>query len=464
MSEAHSFVVTGGKVLLPDGSLIEADLAIRDGKISAVLERGFAGSYGDVVDARGLTILPGVVDAHLHLGHGTDISRPRIAQDAAVETAAAAFGGITTFIPYLMGNTPYEDGTFADAVRVTEEGARIDFGYHLVISTEEQLNSVPKYINEFGVPSLKIFMTNRGGEGKRLGMPDIDDGFLFRLAEICGRNNGLLCPHPENVEVAFVLRDRMKARDPNGESGLAGWNESRPPFVEADAVQRAAVLARAAGAQLYIVHASSGLAIQAALQQRATNDAIIIETCPHYLTHTFNWEGGIVGKINPPLRSAPDCEALWAAIQSGAVDTVASDHVHRPLNAKQGNIWTASPGCPGLETLLPVMLTEGFHKRGIPLHRIAKLVSENPARIMGLTNKGRIAVGADADLALIDLNREWTLESDQVVSSAGYSIYEGWRFKGRVVHTMVRGHFVLRDGVLNEDRVGSGRYISRRLQ
>jgi dihydropyrimidinase len=138
--------------------------------------------------------------------------------------------------------------------------------------------------------------------------------------------------------------------------------------------------------------------------------------------------------------------------------------VHRDISSKSGGIWKASPGCAGLETLLPVMLTDGHHGRGIPLGRVAALLSGAPAEAMGLRNrKGRIAVGLDADLAIVDLEREYPYNREDVRSSAGYSIYEGRRFKGKVVHTLVRGHFAVRDGVLADDAVGSGRYISRRL-
>ena len=174
-------------------------------------------------------MFPGVIDVHLHLGHGQDIARPRVPEDAACETAAAAVGGVTTFIPYLMATEPFE-AIFDDVRAVTEAGARIDFSYHFIISTEAQLAGVPRYVRDIGVPSFKIFMNNRGGEGKRLGLPDIDDGFLFRLCEAAAEHGGLVCPHPENIEVAWVLRDRLTAQDPDGRGGLAAWNASRPPF------------------------------------------------------------------------------------------------------------------------------------------------------------------------------------------------------------------------------------------
>ena len=153
-----------------------------------------------------------------------------------------------------------------------------------------------------------------------------------------------------------------------------------------------------------------------------------------------------------------------AALLCGDIDTVATDHVHRDATAKAGGIWAASPGCPGLETLLPVLLTEGHQKRGMPLERVAEVSATAPARLMGLgQSKGSIIVGYDADLTCVDLGKPWRLEGSDVVSSAGYSIYEGERFTGRIRHAFVRGRAVLRDGAPMDAAVGHGRYLRRRL-
>lgn len=460
---AFDLLIRGGDAILPGAGRTPCDIAVKDGKIAAILVPGAAVEAAQILDATGRVVMPGAIDAHIHLGSGKDISRPRVPGDADRETAAAATGGVTCFISYLMSSEPFE--TIADEViAVTEAGARVDFGYHFIISTEAQLAKTPAYIADYGAPSFKIFMNNRGGEGARLGLPDIDDGFLYRLCEQAAAHGGMVCPHPETIEIAWVLRDRLKAADPEGKGGLATWDASRPDFVEADAVQRAAFIAHQAGAPLYVVHTTSAAALDAALRHRDVGADVWIETCPHYLTHDVTWSGGDLGKINPPLRSAADRERLWEGLASGEIDTVATDHVHRDASGKAGGIWAASPGCPGLETLLPVLLSEGHHKRGLSLERIAELTATNPARAMGLSHaKGAIAPGLDADLAIVDLDAEWTLTKDDVVSSAGYSIYEGWRFKSRIVHTLLRGRFVLRDGKLVDDAVGIGRYQRRKL-
>jgi dihydropyrimidinase len=457
-------VIHGGLVALPGQAPVLLDIAVNEGRVAAILEPGTQADARERIDATGRLVMPGALDVHVHLGHGSDISYPREASDARSESSAAASGGVTTIVPYILSAQEHSE-IFDDIRSVTEAGSHIDFGYHLIISTEEQLARVPAYIANYGIPSFKIFMNNRGGEGKRLGLPDIDDAFLFRLAQACAEHGGLLCPHPENIEVVHFLREKVMAADPEGKNGLASWNESRPPFVEADAIQRAARLCQAAGSPIYVVHTSSAEALDAAVAARSQGVDITIETCPHYLTHDVTWEGGTVGKINPPLREAADREALWQGIASGVIDTLASDHVLRAVSGKEGGIWKASPGCPGVETLLPVMISEGHHGRGVAIERVVSLLCEKPARAMGLWGqKGAIAPGFDADIVLVDLDAEYTLTTGDVLSDAGYSIYEGRTLKGRVTNTLVRGVEVYRDGKMVEDTSGHGRYLRRSLQ
>ncbi len=455
--------LAGGDVVIPGTGVVSADILIADGRIAGLVGRGTAVEAAERVDISGLTVFPGAVDVHLHLGHGNDIARPRVASDAETETAAALLGGITSFVPYVMSADPYE--TFFDELKeVTQAGARIDFGFHFIIASEAQLASVPRYIGEFGVPTAKLFMNIRGDEGKRLGLPGIDDGFMLRLLETLGAHGGMMCPHPENIEMGWALTKRMREKDPEGTGGLKSWNAARPSFIEAEAIRRAAYLGRLTGTPVYLVHTSSAEALDAALAMRAEGCPVFIETCNHYLTHDEDAAIGIAGKINPPLRAAADRAALWEAVADGSVDTIGTDHVHRTLGAKQGGLWGASPGCPGLDTFLPVLISEGHHRHGIPLERIAEVTASNPAWIMGLGDrKGQIQVGYDADLAIVDLEEEYVVGPDSRATDAGYSIYDGTTLKGRVVHALSRGRFALRDRRLVQEAVGTGRFLPRRL-
>ena len=449
--------LAGGTVLLPDGA-VTADVLVAGGRIAGIVAPG-AGQAAETLDCTGLTVLPGAIDAHIHLGHGRDIARPRVPGDAASETGAAALGGVTCILPYVMGATPYLPD-FDGLVAVAEAGARVDFGWHFVIATEDQLAELPTLIAR-GAPTAKLFMNIRGDEGARLGLPGIDDGFMFRLLESLAAHGGTLCPHPENIEIAWVLRDRTQAADPEGTGGLASWNATRPPFVEAEALQRVLMVSRVTGTPVHAVHTSSALALAEALRQRRAGARVSIETCLHYLTHDTACALGPVGKVNPPLRDPADRDALWQGIRDGHVDTIGTDHIHRPLASKDGGIWAAQPGFPGLDTFLPALLTEG-RARGVPLARLVDMVTRAPARAMGLApHKGTIHPGADADLAVVDLQADWTVGKEALATDAGYSIYEGQRMTARVVHTLSRGRPVLRDGALDADAPGHGRYVRR---
>lgn len=461
MATQADLALRGGDAFLPGTGLQRCDVLITDGAISAIAAPG-AGDAREHVDVSGLTVLPGAVDAHIHLGHGMDIARPRVPEDAKSETGAAAIGGVTTVIPYVMSAEPHTP-VFAELCEITEAGARIDFGFHFVIATEDQLAELPELIRR-GSPSAKLFMNIRGNEGARLGLPGTDDGFLFRLLEVLSANNGILCPHPENIEVAWVLRDRVTAADPDGKDGLAAWNATRPPFVEADALSRATYFARITGTPVHAVHTSSGEALDAALRQRAAGSEVCIETCLHYLTHDTTSAIAEVGKVNPPLRAPEDRGALWAAIARGDIDTIATDHIHRPIACKDGGIWKAQPGFPGLDAFLPVLLTYGHVRNELPLDKLIPLVSENPAHRMGLNAKGALRPGADADIAVVDLKADWVVGKDNLGTDAGYSIYEGEQMSARVVHTLSRGRFALRDGALQDDAVGTGRFVARELR
>lgn len=452
--------LAGGRVLLPATGFVEADVLIGAGRIVAIAAPGGA-EAAETVDVAGLAVLPGGVDAHVHLGHGHDISRPRVAGDAASETGAAATGGVTCFIPYVMSAEPHT-AVFDELVGIAEAGARIDFGLHFVVATEAQLAELPGLIGR-GAPTAKLFMNIRGDEGKRLGLPGADDGFLFRLLEVLAASGGMLCPHPENIEVAWVLRDRAMTADPQGAGGLAAWNETRPGFVEADALSRACHFGRITGTPVHAVHTSSAEALAAAVRQRAAGARVSIETCIHYLTHDTRCGLGAIGKVNPPLRPPSDRDALWMGIEAGEIDTIGTDHIHRPVGSKEGGIWKAQPGFPGLDAFLPALLTEG-QRRGVAPDRLVPLVSLNPARVMGLApRKGAILPGADADLAILDMEKRWVVDKSALATDAGFSIYEGHEMTCRVVHTLSRGRFVLRDGALQDDAVGHGRYVPRKL-
>jgi dihydropyrimidinase len=456
VSERFDLRLSDGRVLLPGADdLADVDVLIRYGTIAALCAPGAAADAAEEVSVRGLAVLPGVIDAHVHLGQ--DITVPKTPDDARKETEAAAAGGVTTLIAYLMMATPYHE-VLDDAVAVMETHGVIDFGFHFCIVTREQLAALPVYASELGVSSFKFFMNFRGEEGKYLGLPGNDDGFLYDLMRAAADAGGMVDPHGENIEIVWNLRAQPI---PEGLSPLAIWNHTRPDFVESEAQQRAAFLASVAGASMYAVHVTNAQTLDVLIRQRDRYPNIFLETCPHYLTHDIDSELGAVAKVNPPLRTAADREALWRAIARGDINVIGSDHVPRHRSAKSDDIWKASAGFPGLQTLLPVLVSEGYHRRAIPLARLIDAVTRTPARTFGLwPRKGAIAIGADADFAIVDLDGRHTVRAAEQHSGAEYTIYEGWELTGAVEHTVLRGRFVVRDReVVAQD--GGGRFQPR---
>jgi dihydropyrimidinase len=274
---------------------------------------------------------------------------------------------------------------------------------------------------------------------------------------------GLLMVHAENPEVVWVLADRLKAE---GRVDLGAWDDARPPFVEAEAVRRVAYFAQAAGCELYLVHMtnSDSLAQIRGVRREFPQLALAVETCPHYLTHSSEDPLGSIGKVNPPLRRREHLEPLWQAIFDGTVDTLGSDHVGRSVATKAGTIWQASAGFPSGPQLLPVLITEGHLRRGLPLERIAQLSSQRPAQLMRCADrKGDLRVGLDADLAIVDLHTQRRSDPTWLGTYADYSLYEGMPLSGWSRHTLVRGTPVIADGEL-VGPPGHGRLLSRPIE
>lgn len=454
MSSPVDLRIAGGTVVLLEGAQ-QADVLVHRGTIAGVVAPGTDVTATETIDARGLHVLPGVVDAHVHLGH--DITVPRTAEEVIPETSAAAAGGVTSLIAYLMSADPYDE-MMPIARSALESGSKIDFGFHFCISTRAQLEAVPHYIDDLGVSSFKFFMNFRTDEGQRLGLPGNDDGFLFELLEMAGGCGGIVNPHAENADL-IKLNSRRRIIDGEG-SPLELWDRRAPGWVEAEALQRIAFWARHAGSDLHTVHVTNACSLEVLRQARAAGGSISIETCPHYLTLDTSSKTGVIGKVNPPLRPAADREALWRAIESGEVDTIGSDHVPRHVRHKEGGLAKASPGFPGMQQLLPLILTEGHLRRGIPLHRLVDLISTRPAETFGLGDrKGAIRPNLDADLALVDLSQGTVIAAETEFAGAGFTPWEGVQTGVRVARTLVRGQTVYTDDVVADGN--PGRFLRR---
>jgi len=454
MTTSANLRLSGGIVVLPGGAQ-PADILIRDGVIEGVIAPGADAPAAETLDVSGRHVLPGVVDAHVHLGE--NITLPRTPEEVRPETAAAAAGGVTTVVAYLMSAEPYDD-IFPVARSAMEADAAIDFGFHFCISTREQLDALAHYVADLGVSSFKFFMNFRTDEGERLGLPGNDDGFLYELLEAAAAHGAVVNPHAENADMISLLA-RRGVLEGEG-SPLELWDRSRPGYVEAEALERIGFWSMLAGADLHAVHVTNATSLCVLREVRAHQPNISIETCPHYLTLDTSSDIGVIGKVNPPLRPAADREALWGAIAAGEVDTIGSDHVPRHGRFKEGGVAKASPGFPGMQQLLPLVLTEGHLRRGIPLERLVDLLATRPARIFGLGDrKGAIRPGADADLVVVDLSSGSTIAAATELSGAGFTPWEGVALGARVQRTLLRGRCVFADGSVAEG--AHGQYLPR---
>ncbi|MFI4987780.1 MAG: dihydroorotase family protein [Alphaproteobacteria bacterium] len=451
---AFDCIVKGGIAVFPDLGAKPADIAVSRGRIAAILAPGEVVEARETIDAAGRHIFPGLIDAHMHWGIAEKLT------EYSSETSYAAQGGFASVIGHFLNSPPYSE-IFAKERDAAEARAFVDFGFHFGMATEAHMAELATYIEDYGVPSFKYFTNFKGDEGLYLGLSGTDDGFLYELMQKVARHpQALLAIHPENIEL--VRRYRLKFQS-EGRSTLKDWSLAKPPITEAIDTLRAMYYAEQAGCPIYFVHASCRLALDEIRRFRRRYPRIEVETSPQYLTHTLDSDAGTIGKANPPFRGQDDVEALWQGLADGTIAVVGADHVARKRVTKEKNIWQASQGFPGTATILPVLLSEGYHKGRLTLQRIAQLLAANPARIFGLERrKGAIFPGADADLTIVDLEKEREVRAAELGSYADYSLYEGWRFKGWPVLTMVRGTVVMRDGTI-VGPAGHGKFLKRPL-
>ena len=446
--------VTGGDLVLPGQGVTRADLLINQGRIIGHLRSADQVNARETISAEGMHIFPGVIDCHVHYGTGSPDT------DYDTETASAAVGGVTTVITYFQNNRPYTE-VLAQELEKGRERARVDFGIHLCLMKDEQLAEVARYEEEYGVSSFKFFMNFRGDEGRYFGVDPIDDGFLYDgFLSIAAVPGARAIVHAENIEIGWRFRKRL--RD-GGADGLAAWDASKPGFLEVEAVQRAAYLAKVARCPLYIAHVTAAETCALLEKFREQGSDLTAETCAHYLVLDTESKIGNPGKVNPPLRPPSDREGLWRALMNGTLDVVSTDHVPRKFATKKGNIWECSAGYPGTATLLPLMLDHGYHQRGMPLEQIASVLSTNPAKLFNLyPQKGSLGIGSDADITIVDLKRRKTVDAAKLRSFSDYSIYDGLELRGWPVATFVRGECVMKNGEVCGPS-GHGRYVHRRL-
>lgn len=444
-------LLVNGRVVIPAVGETDAAIGVADGRIVAMLAGDARPAARELIDVAGRVILPGVIDPHTHVTLGPP-------DGWFTETRAAAVAGITTVLDFQLLGQSYV-AAFPGIRAEADARACVDYGLHFCPSVEAHLEELDRWVTELGVSSFKFYMNFRGDEGAYLGVAGADDGYLWELCQRVARHpRAVLCVHTENIELVNRVQPRLMRE--SGE-GLHVWAASRPPITEAEHAHRASFFGRETGCPIYVVHMSSAAVLREVRLARAQGTTVHAETCPQYLAHTGDTPLGLVAKCNPPLRTRDDVEALWQGLADGTIDTVGSDHVPRPRSAKSGPTWKASRGTPTISMILPVLLHEGVHRRGLTLQRVAELTALRPAQLFNLhPRKGTIQVGSDADFTVVDPGLERQVRAADLQSFADYSLWEGQRLRGWPVLTILGGRVIARDGQFL-GAPGTGRYLAR---
>ena len=458
-------VIRGGQVCLSGKGMQPVNIGVENGRIVS-LDNGPAPAARRTISAEGRVVMPGAIEPHMHYG----VYQP-YDDDCRTESRCAATGGVTTVLSYFRHGGDYP-ATVADLIRRGEAQTLVDFGLHLGILSTDHIDQMAGLYKDFGIASFKFYTNYMHQVPDLFKVPEakalrLDDGDLGYILATMGRHlpSTTLCVHCESMEIS---RSPLFHRewDALPDKDTLDWYERRSPdFAESTSALAVALMAGKFKAKAYIVHTSAGLTVDAMRPLLGVGDIArytTLETCPHYLVSSIESPAGLFAKVNPPIRTVGDSEKLWAGIADGTVNSIGTDHCNSTVEVKGGRSEQnrVKPGFGGVGLLLPLLISEGYHGRGLPLERIAQITSDMPARTFGLATKGRLAVGYDADMVLVDLDDEFTVSASNLNSASDYSIYEGMRLKGRPVMTICRGNVVMENNEITA-APGTGTYIRR---
>jgi allantoinase len=423
-------LIVRGATVVAAGGPERLDIGIADGRIAELAPE--LGGAREQIDASGLHVLPGVVDAHVHFNEPgrTDW------EGWATGTQALAAGGATVGVEMpLNAHPPTVDAAAFDAKRAAADAsAHVDYALWggIVPGNLDELEDLA----ERGVVGFKAFMSTSGVDD----FERADDLTLYEGMRAAAGLGRLVAVHAESDTITAGLAQRAIAE---GRTAIRDYLDSRPAVAELEAIATAIALAEDAGASLHIVHVSTGRGVALVAEARARGVDVSCETCPHYLVLTDEDAEriGVLAKCAPPLRPAAETDALWDALRDGTLPMVASDHSPSPPELKHGDAFSAWGGISGCQSLLPLVLG-----RELPLGTVASAVAGFPAERLRLSGKGRIAADADADLALVDLDAPHQLRAEDLFYRHPHSPFVGRTMRARVVRTLVRGRTVFADG------------------
>jgi dihydropyrimidinase len=436
------------------------DVAVTGETIAAIGQPGqLAADARRVIAATGRYLLPGGVDPHIHIsarGPGG------IAASYTATTIAAAYGGTTTLINFADHQPGVPLAATVEHWReIGSQACAVDFGLHSMVGPMawDELDGVEAVVRA-GVPSFKAFMLD--SKSRR----GVDDGLLYALLLAARASGGLVGVHAESGPLNAYFTGKLARED---KADLRHFAEARPSLSEVEATHRAIFLARAAGAPLFVFHVSTAGAVAAIREAQRAGQPVYGETCPHYLFFTdevYVDERDILFNRVPPMRPAADQAALWEGLADGTLaaistDEVASSRADKLRVGRDVPVDQLPGGMSQVETRLVTIYSAAVASGRLSLERYVDLVSAGPARVFGLyPRKGAIVVGSDADLVLFDPAAEWTLTSEGLHSPADYTIYEGWKLRGRVAMTILRGKVIVEDNAY-VGTVGDGAFVAR---
>ncbi len=458
----YDLVVRNGLVVSPDGTRL-ADIAVRDGRIAAV--GTVTGPACRMIDAGGLHVLPGGVEPHMHVEN--DFLGLSSANDFYTQSVAAAFGGTTTVFDF--ANTPRGGSLLESLERRKEQMAKsaLDYAVHGRVLEAAHADELAEAVRA-GCPSFKVYMTYR-----EVGLM-VDDETMLAAFERAAACRALPLVHAESDPIAAFLTEQARRE---GDLSWSRYPDTRPPECEAEAFGRAVRCARVAHCTLYVVHTTVGDALDCARRARAAGQRLHVETCPQYLVLDRSLyddpDRGHLAVCSPPLRSPSEADALWRGLADGTITVVGSDDCAYTRAAKEALLERSDDGrlvpdftrvvqgVPGIETRLPLLLSEGVARGRLTIEQVAALTSANPAKCFGLyPRKGAVRPGADADLVLVDLAAERVLSASVLHTPLEDCLYDGLQVKGWPEMTIVGGEVVVEDGIFTGER-GRGRFLAR---
>jgi len=458
----YDVVITNSHIVSPQG-IIDKNIIIDEGKIA-----GFSHeipSCDKKIDGRGLISIPGPIDTHVHYGVYSSIEKA-----AKSESHASAIGGVTTMMRMLRLQKAFKN-SLQDQLDTSARNHYVDYTIHASIFSNQQINEMD-YCVEKGITSFKIYM-NLGGEVGHVYMDmaphssTLEEAVVNVTDEIIEmtvkKAASLGCPvlvHAEDYESCAC---GIKTAKEKKQDGLSAWSESRSPEFEAKAIKTVCKYGREYGCVIYFVHIGSERALQQIEEEKNKGTKIFVETCPHYLTLSYEKQQGYLAKVMPPIRTKKDNEVIWNALSKNQIDTIGTDHVANQLKLKLGgeNVWGALAGFPGIGTFIPILLSEGVNKNRISLEQLVRVTSSNAAKIFGMyPKKGILEKGSDADITMIDLKKENKVSSDLFGGFSDYIVYDGMNLKGWPAKTIVRGHLVAENFEVI-GKLGHGQFIKR---